>query len=804
MHRPGPFGVLVFVAAAPGILASERLFVGPEPLPVHSPVSELAIEDLDRDGGPDVVGVHHAAGEVSVLLGAAGFFSSSRYQVGVGPIFVTTGDLDGDGAPDLVVVNSGSSTVSALLNQGDGRFAPAVHSPVGRGPRMGLLADLNGDAHFDLVTNDFVNDRQGELTIALGTGTGRFVEERRIYPGDNTHFAAAADLDGDDLVDLAAVNRPTRGVLAFFRGHGDGSFDPVALTELGPDPARFVFARDVDGDHAPELLAVTDGGALLLLRHQDSGSFSLETISRKDDTRFLVVADLDSDGALDLLTPFEDAVDDGVRVFRGLGDGSFEPPAEWTIANRPVVCLGVADFDGDGHRDLLTGSQEPDLLLTRAVRGGRLGCREKLQLTAQPRQVSAVDLDGNGRRELLALSARELLRVRGTPEGASEAIVLHEFPAASLQRLASGDFDGDGSKDVAITDLGKGRVHLVSLDPDGPVRGVFGLETVDLPAALAVGDFDRDGVDDLVVADLGRPIIEIFLAPWREPLPAADRLLVPVLAPAAPSALRALDLDGDGLVDLAVGSAAGLVLLFGDGHGGFPHRQEVDATGAVNAISAGDIDSDGRVDLVLSGGDEITVIEAAAQADGERASLRTSSPVQDLCVEDADRDGVSEILAVTESDLLVLRRGLSGELLIAERYPVGRYLVSVAVVDLDGMGGRECVVADSRAWSVSVLRGASTDSSDVRTFRRGDADSDGRVGPEDALRVLGSLFLGQAALECPDAADVDDDGRVNITDVVNTLLFLFLEGVAPAPPGPESCGQDPTADGLGACRADCR
>jgi hypothetical protein len=45
--------------------------------------------------------------------------------------------------------------------------------------------------------------------------------------------------------------------------------------------------------------------------------------------------------------------------------------------------------------------------------------------------------------------------------------------------------------------------------------------------------------------------------------------------------------------------------------------------------------------------------------------------------------------------------------------------------------------------------------------------------------------------------DFDGDGRVVI------LQFLFLGGTAPPEPGPATCGPDPTADGLGECRAPC-
>lgn len=85
-------------------------------------------------------------------------------------------------------------------------------------------------------------------------------------------------------------------------------------------------------------------------------------------------------------------------------------------------------------------------------------------------------------------------------------------------------------------------------------------------------------------------------------------------------------------------------------------------------------------------------------------------------------------------------------------------------------------------------------------FRRGDSDADGQVNITDAIRTLNFLFSGTQTVPCLDAADSDDSGEVNITDPIKVLNFLFSGGANPAPPGPFSCGSDPTLlDGLAEC-----
>lgn len=81
-------------------------------------------------------------------------------------------------------------------------------------------------------------------------------------------------------------------------------------------------------------------------------------------------------------------------------------------------------------------------------------------------------------------------------------------------------------------------------------------------------------------------------------------------------------------------------------------------------------------------------------------------------------------------------------------------------------------------------------------FTRGDCNQDLGLDIADPVRVLNVLFAGASTPNCDDACDTNDDGTLNIADPVYALSFLFSGGLAlPAPVG--TCGDDPTADGLG-------
>ncbi len=84
-------------------------------------------------------------------------------------------------------------------------------------------------------------------------------------------------------------------------------------------------------------------------------------------------------------------------------------------------------------------------------------------------------------------------------------------------------------------------------------------------------------------------------------------------------------------------------------------------------------------------------------------------------------------------------------------------------------------------------------------FRRGDANTDGRVNLSDAVAVLNWLFRSAPELACPDAGDFDDRDDIEPADAILILNFLFQSVDLSTPPGPFDCGPDPTPDGLATC-----
>ncbi|MEM7261325.1 MAG: dockerin type I domain-containing protein, partial [Planctomycetota bacterium] len=98
-------------------------------------------------------------------------------------------------------------------------------------------------------------------------------------------------------------------------------------------------------------------------------------------------------------------------------------------------------------------------------------------------------------------------------------------------------------------------------------------------------------------------------------------------------------------------------------------------------------------------------------------------------------------------------------------------------------------------WAMFQLAVAAQIFAGPLPFRRGDANSDGRVDVADAAYLINFTLIAGAPPQCVDSGDVNDDGNITPDDAFATLNFLASGGPIDAP-GPDNCGVDPTVDFL--------
>jgi hypothetical protein len=319
-------------------------------------VAEILVADVTGDGVDDVVRVPGDAAFVSVFPG--GGAAAFDAETGVPGFRARVARLNADAAYDLVLDRGDASGVELLLSSGTGgltRFeSPASESPLnalyvtGETP---CVADWDGDGNLDVVTLD----SSAVLRLRAGDGLGGLGASRtiaRLAASWPVYDVAAADFDGDGLVDLALAD----GAVRFFRRQADGALDAgERLDDAGAGESRALLAADLDGDGRRDLVASarrrtslasgveTYAARIAVFLHDEAGSFAPAAVLEcrgATDGRSIAVADLNGDGRPEIAAPG--------TLLVNRGDGTFGPPLA-VAAEGTRVALG--DATGDGRAD---------------------------------------------------------------------------------------------------------------------------------------------------------------------------------------------------------------------------------------------------------------------------------------------------------------------------------------------------------------------------------------------------------------------------------------------------------------------
>jgi hypothetical protein len=261
--------------------------------------------DLDRDGDLDVVISNDEPDPKLVYLndGKGHFSVGSQYGNPKWPTRnATVVDLDGDGFPDIVAANRGGpeSTNYICFNKGNGRFADDCIA-FSREPATTITAaDFNRDGMIDLA----VPHRDGGQSRVYFAGPkGKFSDARtRSFgpPNAAIRVAEAADINGDGLLDIVAIDQREGPAIFFAQANGafaarfplgDRSVTPYALA-----------VGDVNGDHKPDIIVGNVEAPSMVYFNDGTGRrFHLIRFGDNKGTVYgFDVADLNRDGMVDV------------------------------------------------------------------------------------------------------------------------------------------------------------------------------------------------------------------------------------------------------------------------------------------------------------------------------------------------------------------------------------------------------------------------------------------------------------------------------------------------------------------------
>ena len=274
--------------------------------------------------------------------------------------------------------------------------------------------------------------------------------------------------------------------------------------------------------------------------------------------------------------------------------------------------------------------------------------------------------------------------------------------------IAICDFNGDSIPDVAAGTVGDHGVSVLLGKPDGTMAAASLISTVYSIVAVACGDFNGDGNFDLAAEDDDNAI---FLFPGRGDgtFGTPNQFDIGFWS----NWLSAIDLDGDGSLDLVFPGGGGLSVLYGNGNGTFQPLMTYDVGyESMFGFAVADLNGDNRLDLAVAGGSGVSVLIAAGNRSFLPYTYYTTGTTYatDVAVADFDGDHIPDLAVLTGSSadtsaVAILKGVGNGTFTGLQLSPTGSYPTSIAVADLNADGKLDVVTADYYARAFSVLLG---------------------------------------------------------------------------------------------------
>ena len=350
------------------------------------------IGDFNRDGNLDVIaGVWNGVNKLNLNNGTRNPFNQAALNIGTDALLtqaLAVGDVNNDGWPDIVSGNNGSNNL-LHLNTGSAPFFTGSGINVSNvaetdETRDLVLSDFNGDGYLDVMAGnrgDPVKIYYHSGNNAAPYGVAPYLPLSTLNWNVRVIRSVDIDNDGDPDLILGTDNQDTTSATGTGTGNntggniilinnGDGSFAAgyyvgfgVSSTNYDKDNTYGLVFGDVDGDGDKDMITGNYGQANKLYLNDGSATPFYNTLgvdigTDTDNTRVVLLDDLDQDGDLDLVVTNVSGQD---KYY--LNDGTATPFGASVVgvtlpnATNPInpTSYGgiVADIDHDGNNDII-------------------------------------------------------------------------------------------------------------------------------------------------------------------------------------------------------------------------------------------------------------------------------------------------------------------------------------------------------------------------------------------------------------------------------------------------------------------
>jgi hypothetical protein len=612
----------------------------------QQPSLGIASADFNNDGLKDIAltntGGNYEGNSISVFLNlGSGIFSSQiNYNVGLGPVGITTADFNSDGYTDIAVSNYGylgqGNTISLLLNNGNAAFDQQLIFQTGNGPFDIKAAKINSDTLIDLV----VANNSQKLNVHFNNGGNNFSTRIEysvfsIWANDYYPNIELSDLDNDFDFDILYSSVRTwdgsRGLIAYFRNDGSGNFAVPQQIQLEnfTSGAVNIKAADINSDGWKDLvtaeLSAGFYGFQVILNNGSGGFLQAKGYTAGYNCWEVLVGDVDGDQISDVITTDNSSVQ--ITVHKNLGNGTFFIPQLY-LANPNSAFIDAADIDNDGDLDLVTsasgstavGSQ---VAILRNNGNGSFTSRQIYPIRSGGVGAKLKDINGDGFVDIICATSRlsppyDFHFALNSGNGSFGTMQTVSIGSCGWNDLTAIDIDNDNDLDVLLTEwLGcpsipqsGQRIFILKNNGNGTFASPYFIVADGTVSSIDYGDFNSDGNVDLVV---GQPYgIGIFPGNGDGTFQTQSYYSTDGKHP---DDIIVNDFNNDNYLDIAASTAyeeSGMSVWFGNGDGTFQSSHNYPGATVLNqlnvgGITCGDLDNDNDLDILVGNPSSNTV-----------------------------------------------------------------------------------------------------------------------------------------------------------------------------------------------------
>ncbi len=612
-------------------LDSEGKFSTARQLITDNDTEDLALGDFNEDSHTDIVRLSHDYNDtVDIMINdGTGNFSTVHSYIAGG--YMVVDDFNNDNHLDVVL--AGYNYFQALLGNGDGTLQPALTTEHEGYPYSLTAGDFNNDNNLDLA---FGTDGMTVLYVHLGNGDGTFQEEAAEYYTDSgSSDVKAVDLNHDNNMDIVEIGHFNISVLL---GHGDGTFDAALRTEY-VGPGHMAFADfDVDGnidmvvaDHFAVDLYLGDGdgsfqapleiseegganGVLIEDINEDlnvdvivvkggfyeiygngDGTFQESIFNKFEDVETAVIADLNSDGILDVVFDGNASHDKVLNFLMGTDEGVFIPTPTIAVDEGPVS-LEVGDFNNDANLDIALCHEDEDVISILLGNGDNTFQDYASYSVPAPKDLTVMDFDGDDYPDLAVVSDDDVAVFLNNGDGTFGENTIVASDIVNYPSIIADNVTGDEFADILVASTGS--VALLPGNGDGTFGEKLVIGTGTSPNDIFLHDFNGDGYKDLMspLMNVGKILIKLGNGDGafgdNNRYNAGDTPYTAAVGNLNNDfALDVVTINGDGDGEFSV--------LFGNGDGTLQASVDYPLEATPKALKLIDLDADNDLDLVV-------------------------------------------------------------------------------------------------------------------------------------------------------------------------------------------------------------